>query len=159
MSVNDDEAFEEFWRTHSQSVTRAAAAIAGDVQDGMEIAQEAFARAYQHWRKVSQMDRPDAWVHRVAANLAISKRRRRRPSLAGPELTTAAPATPDDELMKALRSLTPAQRAVVCLRYYLDWSVEEVADALGKAPGTVRALTHQGMERLRADLTKEPQDE
>ena len=37
-----------------------------------------MARTYQHWRKVSAMDRPDAWVHKVATNLALSRLRRRR---------------------------------------------------------------------------------
>ena len=154
----DDEAFEAFWRAHFPAVARTAAGISGNVQDGMEIAQEAFARAYQHWRKVSRMEHPDAWVHRVATNLAISQHRRWRPRHQE-EGVMPAPEPPDERLLAALRGLPPSQRAVVCLRFYLDWSVDEVADALGKRPGTVRALTHQGMQRLRAALTKEPQDE
>jgi RNA polymerase sigma-70 factor (ECF subfamily) len=155
-----DEAFEALWRAQFQAVARTATAITGSSQDGVDLAQEAFARAYQHWRKVSRMERPDAWVHRVAVNLAISQQRRSR--LGHRPLDARhvdGPEPPDEELLASLQSLSPSQRAVICLRFYLDWSVDEVAEALHKRPGTVRALTHQGMQRLRADLKKEPQDE
>jgi DNA-directed RNA polymerase specialized sigma24 family protein len=62
-------------------------------------------------------------------------------------------------LTEALARLSPAQRAAIVLRYYLDWSVEDTAKALRKRPGTVTALTHQGMTRLRELLVEEPLDE
>ena len=52
----------------------------------------------------------------------------------------------------ALASLAPAQRAAVVLRFYLDMSIEDTAKALRKRPGTVRALTAQGIARLRDRL-------
>jgi RNA polymerase sigma-70 factor (ECF subfamily) len=154
-----DEAFEAFWREHFASVARAATGITGNVEDGAEVAQEAFARAYQHWAKVSGLDRPEAWVHRVAVNVAISHLRRahRRIVPASPPIVEP-PDAPDDDLLRALRGLTPAQRAVVVLRFYLDLSVDDVAKTMRKRPGTVRALTHQGMERLRSSLRKERLD-
>jgi RNA polymerase sigma factor (sigma-70 family) len=63
------------------------------------------------------------------------------------------------DMLEALRSLTPSQRAAVTLRYYADWSVDEVARALGKRPGTVRALTSQAFTRLRALLQDEEVDD
>jgi RNA polymerase sigma factor (sigma-70 family) len=98
----------------------------------------------------------------VVANLSISWRRRRR---AVPEEhleergAVADPETSDVELMEALSFLTPAQRAVVVLRYYADQPVEAVARALGKRPGTVRALTSQGLARLREFMAEDAEDE
>jgi DNA-directed RNA polymerase specialized sigma24 family protein len=92
----------------------------------------------------------------VAVNLAISWRRRQRVRLAKPvepEAAVPGPAEPDLELMAALRELSPAQRAAVVLRHYADRSVLEVASALGKRPGTIRALTAQGVARLRQALS------
>jgi len=159
----DDVAFEAFWRTHHAGVARVATAITGDLQEGEDLAQEAFARTYQRWRRVGRMDRPDAWVYRVATNLALSHRRRRataaRVTLGSPHPSPGTVEPPDDELLDALRALPKAQRAAVVLRFYLDWSVDDVAEAMGNQPGTVRALTHQGMDRLREALTKELHDD
>jgi RNA polymerase sigma-70 factor (sigma-E family) len=154
--------FESLCKEHFASVARTAFLITGDPQEAQDLAQEAFARAFERWRRVSMLDRPDAWVHRVVTNLAISSwrrtpRRERIPLPAPPEV--AAPEAPDPVVLRALHSLPPAQRAAVVLRYYLDWSAVEIAKSLGKQPGTVRALTHQGLERLRQLLDEETDDE
>jgi DNA-directed RNA polymerase specialized sigma24 family protein len=154
--MSSDE-FEEFWKRHVAAVTRTAYLILGDPDEASDLAQEAFVRASQHWKKVSRLDRPEGWVHRVATNMAVSARRR-KPIRPEPERTLPGPEPPDTELLAALASLTPSQRAVVALRFYLDWSVEDTAAALDKRPGTVRALTHQAMERLRLHLSREPLD-
>lgn len=155
MSKIEDARYEAFFKEQFPKVARTASLVMGDVEDGMDVAQEAMARAYQHWRKVSAMDRPDAWVHKVATNLALSRLRRRPMKHVQHEPVVTELDTPDDDLLNAVRSLSPAQRSVIALRFYLDWSIEDVAEALGKKPGTVRALTHQGMERLRSLLVEE----
>lgn len=147
--------FEALWTAHYWSVTRTAYLITGDAEDAKDCAQEAFVRAFQRWPKIQELDRPESWVHRVATNLAISSARRRRYRRGIARVVVPPPEPPDDTLRRALMSLPPAQRAAVALRYYLDWSVEDVAATLGKAPGTIRALTHQGMERLRASIEED----
>lgn len=136
-------------------VVRAAYLVTGDVEDARDVAQEAFARAFERWSAVSALDEPSAWVHRVAINLAISRWRRRRTRRTRPlprGTDVPGPEPPDDELARALGRLSPAQRAAVVLRFYLDLSIEDAARALGRRPGTVRALTAQGIARLRDSL-------
>jgi RNA polymerase sigma factor (sigma-70 family) len=156
----DDEVFEAMWREHYQPVARSAYLVVGDREEAADVAQEAFARALQRWPEVRQLDRPESWVHKVAVNLAISRRRAlgRRFRALREIPVVASPDPPRDDLAAALRSLTSAQRSVVALRFYLDWSVDDVASALGKRPGTVRALSHQAMTRLR-EMVKETLDE
>lgn len=146
--------FEGLCEAHYARVARTAYLITGDRQEALDLTQETFARAYEHWRKVSTMSNPEGWLYRVATNLAISSRRRlgRRsfPSRGVARLTDPEPADP--RLADALRALTPAQRGAVVCRYYLDMSVEDTARTLGKKPGTVRALTSQATSRLRESL-------
>lgn len=149
-------AFEPFVEQEYDRVVRTAYWMTGDRQDSLDLAQECFVRAYQRWTSVSTMDRPDAWLQRVVVNLALSERRRRRAlgRLHAPseEATSAEVDAPDPALRRALLELTPAQRSVIVLRFYLDRSVDDVARDLGKRPGTVRALTSQGLSKLRAVL-------
>jgi RNA polymerase sigma-70 factor (ECF subfamily) len=153
--------FEGLCRDHYASVVRTVYLITGDRQEALDIAQEAFARAFERWRTVAALDRPEAWVHHVAANLARSwwRRRRVRRNVAAPSPPDLPePHPPDLALMTALRSLTPAQRTAVVLRFYGDWSIVDVAKTLGKSPGTVRALTSQGVARLRELLGAEREE-
>lgn len=162
MSQDKLEGFDRMCRDEYARIVRTAYLITGDREEAVDLAQEAFSRAYERWKVVSQLDRPGAWVQRVVANLSLSWRRRRR--LLGrvpipPPDPTAGPGGTDMELLEALTSLTPAQRAAIVLRYYADQPVEQVARALGKRPGTIRALTSQGLARLREFLREEAEDD
>ena len=153
--MRDDEltAFERLYSEEFASVFRAAYLITGDRSEAVDLTQEAFVRAYERWNEVSRLDRPGAWVQRVAVNLALSWRRRarvwRRVSrrVAAPEGYEHAAG--ETELIAMLRSLPPAERAVVVLRYCLDQSVEETARTLGKPAGTVRSLSSKATARMR----------
>jgi RNA polymerase sigma factor (sigma-70 family) len=96
------------------------------------------------------MENQVGWLYRVATNQAISHRRRRRTRSTTEPFTNDEPSDP--VLARALATLTPSQRAVIVLRFYLDRSVDETAEILSKAPGTVKALTSQGLSRLRDEL-------
>src|SRR5262249_30204033 len=122
------EAFERFCREEYPNVVRAAYLITGDREEALDVAQEAFVRAEPRRRHASQMNAPGGWVTRVAANLAISWRRRQRlrhreGGDAGTVLAALDPEPVGDDVMAALATLTPAQRAVVVLRFFADQSV------------------------------------
>ena len=158
MSQRRQQAFGELCSAEYEGIVRTAFLMTGDRDEAVDLAQETFARAYAHWSTVSTLDRPGAWLQRVAANLAISWIRRaavRRRGIPTDRPATTSIELPDPELIDALRSLSPAQRAVVALRFYADRSVEETAAILGKRPGTVRALTSQALARLRLVLDRE----
>lgn len=153
--MTDERRFEDFCRQHYSDVARLAFLLTGDHQEALDLTQEGFARAFERWAKVARLDRPEAWVQRVVSNLAASWRRRTRRGFAAaslPQEVVPFPDVPDPGLTKALEALTPRQRTVLVLRFYLDWSVAKVAGALGNQPGTVRALTAQGIGRLRQVL-------
>lgn len=145
--------FEELCHHQYTRVVHAAFLITGDRQEALDVAQETFARAYERWGQVSKMGNQVGWLMRVATNLSLSYRRRlafrRRPVAT---LMTTMDAAADPAIRDALTALTPAQRAAVVLRFYLDLSIEDTAQALRKRPGTVRALTSQGIARLREQL-------
>ena len=149
--------FEGLCEEHYERLARTAYLITGDRQEALDLTQETLARAYERWRSVSAMSNPEGWLYRVVTNLAISSRRRsnRRPTKVMMTAPATVPEPLDLELTHALQTLTPAQRAAVVCRFYLDMSVEEAAHALEKKPGTVRALTSQAIARLRESLGSE----
>lgn len=135
----------------------------GDRLIAEDLAQEAIARAWADWSRVSAMSNPRGWVFRVGLNLAASHWRRaasrRRAERAdehdrttvverGPELL----AVEDLAVRAALQQLSRRQQEVVILRYYVRLDVNETAEALGIAPGTVKTQSHRALAKLRAVL-------
>ena|SRR5881396_956664 len=146
--------YERLCEEHYERVVGAAFLIVGDPHEALDVAQETFTRGLERWSKVAGMENPVGWFYRVATNLAISRRRwlKRRVLGTGRPDDPASYEPSDPSLVAALRKLTPSQRAVVALRFYCDMSVASTAEVLGKAPGTVTALTSQALGRLREEL-------
>jgi len=60
------------------------------------------------------------------------------------------------EVWEAIRTLPPSQAQVIALHYYEDYSVAQIAAALGRAPGTIKAQLHQGRRKLARRLGAGP---
>ena len=142
---------------------RASYRLLGNRQEAEDVAQEACARACIHWTKITRKADPAPWVVRVATNLAIEQwRRRRRAARHGSTETIVL--EPADarrvDLHRALETLPKRQRDTVVLRYVVDLSEAETAEALGCAPGTVKSHAARGLTALRVALGEsEPGDE
>lgn len=143
-------------------MVRALTMALGDRPTAEDAAQEAFGRAFVRWRRVSEMDRPAAWVYVVALRYA---RRHHGPPTA--ELPSHAVDQPDDGLTfvvnrvliaDLLALLTARQRQAVVLRYHADLSLEQVAKALGCRVGTVKATLHQSFNVLRKAMENDSRD-
>src|SRR5689334_3829473 len=149
--------FEEFFLDHYGDVVRSIGLAVGDRLRAEELVQEAFARALRHWRRVSELDRPVAWVYVVALNEARRSWSRERRASVGNGRVELAPDPAGGvaitvDVRAALEQLTERQRAAIVLRYLADLSIDDIADALGCAPGTVKATLHQARARLRIEL-------
>ncbi|MGH7857518.1 MAG: sigma-70 family RNA polymerase sigma factor, partial [Candidatus Binatia bacterium] len=151
------EDFTMFYGRHHPALVGSLVLYTGDRELAMDLAQETMARAYRDWRKVSALDTPAGWLHRVAFNLANSAFRRRRlerrsSSLLGARAETAhhdTDAGSDVAVRSAVAALPKRQKTALVLRYYADLSVGDVAEVMGCAEGTVRALTSQALQSLR----------
>jgi RNA polymerase sigma-70 factor (ECF subfamily) len=133
-------------------------AVTGNLPDAEDAVQEAFARASVRWTRLRDFDLPEAWVRRVAVNLAVSGLRRARRQLAVlARLRPAAPLparSPEQlALAAALQRLPLRYRQVLVLHYGADLSVEETARQLGLPTGTVKSRLARGRAALQRQLT------
>lgn len=123
-----------------------------------ELAQEALARAWARWDRVSRLDNPSAWVYRVAINLANSFIRRRlaerraRSQMRTPDASTLGTSAEAISVRDAVASLNSRQRTVIVLHHFLDLPLPEVADVMDAPLSTVKSLARRGRERLRVQL-------
>ena len=134
---------------------RLAYRLLGHAETAEDVAAEALARAYAHWPRVQGLQYRDAWVLRVATNLALDALRRRRPY---PLIVDRLVRRPDETVVlrvalgAALRTLPRRQRETIALRYVADLTADEVAEALRISPGSVKTHIHRGLAALRASL-------
>jgi RNA polymerase sigma-70 factor (ECF subfamily) len=149
-------ALEELFRREWPRAYRAAYLVVHDAAAAEDIAQEAFLAAV---RAIDRFDRSrpfGPWMHRIVVNRAIDVTRaralRREVDAAAAHAAEAPPdppATPlSDDVVGALRELSPEHRAVVVLRFVCDYTPGEIAHALDMPRGTVNSRLRRALDRL-----------
>ena len=149
--------FDWWFRAAYPSVSRTVFLIVHDRGRSEEIAQDAFLQLYRRWSTLRTYERPDAWVRRVAVQLAVKhvKRERMRTERERLALEEASQSLPDPDVARAVRALSPMQRAAVVLYYWTDESVFDIARTLGVSESTVKQHLHRARQRLATVLGEE----
>jgi RNA polymerase sigma-70 factor (sigma-E family) len=152
--------YEEYVGARWTALYRTAYLLTGHHADAEDLAQATLVKAYQSWAKVSAASSPDAYVRRILTNVFLSSRRplrvsRERLTDRPPDVDVPA-AHHDDRLVlwPHVAALPPRQRAVVVLRYYEDLTEQQIADALGCSPGTVKSTASDALRALRARMAE-----
>lgn len=150
--------FDAFYLATYRRLVKFALPLVGSMEDAEEVAQEAFVRALPRWTRIRDYDQPEAWLRRVAANLASSRRLRARLRTAafarhGPS-PAAIPAVSADDvaLVQGLRGLPTRYRETLALRYIADLTVAEIAAELDIPVSTVTTRLSRGRVALAAAL-------
>jgi RNA polymerase sigma-70 factor (ECF subfamily) len=149
--------FEEFYTGAVGRLLGQLFPVTGDLHEAEEVVQEAFTRAAARWSRLRDYDVPEAWVRRVAMNLAADRGRNlRRQTKAIHKLRPPPEVLPVSvealALAEALRTLPIRQRQVLVLHYLVDLPVDEVARTLDMPDGTVKSLLARGRHALAAKL-------
>jgi RNA polymerase sigma-70 factor (ECF subfamily) len=144
---------EALFRAHWPRAHRAAYLVVHDAQLAEDIAQEAFLAAIRALDRFDRRRPFGPWLHRIVVNRAIDAARARAlrlesqldESLPAPP----APPPPDGTVLAALAALPPDQRAVVVLRYLLDYTPGEIARLLDLPRGTVNSRLRRGLDAMK----------
>jgi RNA polymerase sigma-70 factor, ECF subfamily len=152
------EDFETFFRAQFAHVARSLGLVIGDREEGIELAQEAFVRAWTKWDRYASTDHARNSVLRIGINLARSEARRRKrfASAAPPEHGSSERDLPTQlAIVGALGRLSERQRTCVVLIDYLGMDSHEVGRLLRIPSGSVRTHVARGRKRLRSLLDEE----
>jgi RNA polymerase sigma-70 factor, ECF subfamily len=159
-------ATEEFGELYEASRERLAGqlyALTGDEHGAVDLVQEAFARTWAKWDRIALYDDPEAFVRRVAFNLAKNQWRRvRRTLLRGspPDQVQAAPDPVEhQDLVTALLTLSIHEREAIVLHYLAGQSIDEIAKDLRVPTGTVKSWLSRGRSHLAERLSVDDPEE
>lgn len=156
----DTAEFDAFYMATAIRVVGQVFAVYGDLADAQDVVQEAYAKAWQHWHKLSAYADPEAWVRMVAWRLAANRwrsARRRMSAWVRHGETPPSPGPGPDRvaIMAALQQLPVKQRQVVVLHYLYGHPVAEIAESTGMPVGSVKAYLHRARARLALALGEE----
>jgi RNA polymerase sigma-70 factor (ECF subfamily) len=150
---------EALFRRYWPRAYRAAYLIVHDHAAAEDIAQEAFLAAVRRLDRFDRGRRFSPWLYTIVSNRAIDwarARAARRESGHEPPESGAPPEPPpgrySEEVLSALSALSPEHRAVVVLRYVLEFTPGEISQALELPRGTVNSRLRRGLDALESRL-------
>jgi len=136
----------ELYRREYAPMVRLAHLITGSNEAAEDLVQDSFVRLYRSWERA---DEPGAYLRRIVVNRCNTWHRRRRMERERhPRPVPEAVDAESRELLDALAHLGVRQRTALVLRFFVDMSEADIADALGCRPGTVKSLVHRGLRQL-----------
>ena len=155
------EDFDRLYRASYSRILYTLVGMLGDLASAEDCAQDAFERAFRAWSDWRPEAPPEAWLHRIAVNTALSYRRWHRLRQVG-ELVRrlghpALVRKPEDldassDLHRALRRLAPEQAAAIIMRHHHGYTNREIALALCVPESTVAWRLAAAKQRLRQEL-------
>jgi RNA polymerase sigma-70 factor, ECF subfamily len=175
----DTSAFEELVRQYDRAVLRLAIHLTGSLEDGQDIYQEAFLRAYTNLKNFRFECSFYTWIYRIVTNLCLDHLRKKHSRMR--DLTTtispdgeeekivekmpdhSASASPErslagrelrDRICRALGTLTPRERTVFELKHYHGLRLRTVAGMLNTTEGTIKNTLFRATHKLRFELAE-----
>lgn len=160
----DREAYETLARESARRLFLVCHRILRDSDQAEDAAQRALVEMWRDLPSLRDPDRFEAWTYRLAVRCSLAEARRERRLRGTVRLLANGPApgfdalgavADRDALEGAFRRLTPVQRAVVVLRYFVGLSLEEIAQAVDVPTGTVASRLRYALRAMRAALKEE----
>ena len=152
--------FDDFYAATYRRVVGQVYLMTGSMAEAEDCVQEAYARAWQRWAKVSRHEAPEAWVRTVSYRLSVSAWRKavnrlsaHRRGAAGEEVPGLSP--DHLALVAGLRRISVEQRNAIVLHHLVGLSVQEVAAQTDSPVGTVKARLSRGRKALSPHLTEQ----
>jgi len=164
------EAFEEIVKRHMKDAYLIALGLVGNREDALELSQEAFSRAYEHYDQLQSKGRFFPWFYQILRNLCFSHLRKRRvrraSSLDDTQCGCPEPEDRDcfdpevvaerneakDRIWKAMSRLDDKHREVIILRHFRNMSYDEMAKVLFCNRGTVTSRLFYARQQLKEIL-------
>ena len=151
--MTDDEEFAEFANAHVERLRTTAFMLCRDWHLAQDLTQNALTKLFLSWRRAVQADNLMAYAQKILLRTYLDHRRRRSSTESTPGILHEPAYRDNPELrltmLDALGHLPERDRAIVILRYFEDYSVDQVADLLELPASVVKSQTRRSLAKLR----------
>ncbi len=166
--AGEEQAFESLVLEHQDRLYNAMIQVTGSVHDAEEVTQEAFIRAFLKLNTFQQNSQFFTWLYRVAFNIALSRKRRKRAKISldqqrediGNDVVDHGEAVDAGMIRQdqvslvqtAMSRLSEQHRGILVLREMNEASYEEISEILELSIGTVRSRLNRARKQLRISI-------
>jgi len=170
----DTRAFEELVKMYQDRIYALSYQLTGNHADAEDLAQNTFIKAYRALPKFRNEADFGTWLHRIAVNLSINEKRKRRPDVSldnpvqtrdgeMPRMVASDTESPEEAyenkefsgmVRRALKELSVEHRAVLVLREMQGYSYDEIAVMLDCSLGTVKSRINRARQTLKKEITR-----
>ncbi len=158
----DDEAFSNLVEVYQRPVHNLCYRMLGNANDAEDAAQETFIRAYKAIKRYDPLRKFSTWILTIASNYCIDQHRRRKlptfsyDSMPVPDISDKNPGLDrqlvqgehNSKVMAILDQLNPKDRSAVIMRYWYDYSYDEIANSLSLTNSAVKSRLHRARREL-----------
>ncbi len=158
----DDEAFSRLVEVYQRPVHNLCYRMLGNTNDAEDAAQETFIRAYKSIKRYDPSRKFSTWLLTIASNYCIDQHRRRKlptfsyDAMPVPDISDKNPGIDrqmvlgenKQKVMELLDTLNPKDRSAVILRYWYDYSYDEIAKSLSLSNSAVKSRLHRARKEL-----------
>ena len=157
--MTEDDEFAEFANAHAERLRNTAFMLCHDWHLAQDLTQTALTKLFLSWRRATQADNLVAYAQKILLRSYLDHRRRRSSTESTPGVLHEPAYRENPELrltmLDALAGLPARDRAIVILRYFEDYSVEQVAEVLDVPAGVVKTQTRRSLAKLREVLAED----
>jgi len=173
--AGDSGAFGQLVENYQDRLFNSVVHLMGSAEDARDVVQDAFIQAFVKLGSFKRKSAFFTWLYRIAFNLAVSHKRRKRPTTSIEQTREVAGIEPIDgdigpdgyaeqqdravQVRMALAALSEEHRGILVLREMEDCSYEEISEILNLPVGTVRSRLHRARLQMRDELKKVMQEE
>jgi len=154
-SKGDDTAFEHLYAKYFDRIVAVARGVLLRSDEAADVAQEVFTLAYRHLPRFDRRCRFSTWLFRIAVNRSIQEARKGKNRWRFVELNEAlAKSAAEDQrvdprIYRALVKMRPADRAILTLSYWENFTLQQIADNLNCSPNAAKTRLYRARERFR----------
>jgi RNA polymerase sigma-70 factor (sigma-E family) len=159
-SAGTSHELEEFVREHLQYLLGLARLLTPSERDAEDLVQDTLLAIVAKWRQVRGADHARAYARKIMINLQVSQARKRKVQttklMSDHDQPPGTGANGVDEaldrhlLLSALGSLSPTQRTVLVMHFYVGMTADEIGRELSLQPSSVRSSISRALAQLRA---------
>ena len=159
------ESYEEF----SDAIFRYALFQTSNRETALDIAQDTFIKTWQYLEKGEEVENIKAFLYRVAKNLIIDHRRKKKSSSLDQILEAGVDFTEEEnvlrekedefdkekdkiKVLKTIEKIDEKYKEIILMRYVEEMSIKEIGDILDKSQNHISVMIHRGVEKLKKIL-------